>query len=385
MYLDAAASAPCDPVVTEKMMEIQAQFDANPSSVHSAGIRASREVEMARERLASRLGCEPDEIVFTGGATEANNLALKGLVWASESSNPHVVISAIEHPSILEVATWLKNTGQARLTILPVDPNGQVSPGELEDAIDSETVLVSVMHANNELGVLQVLPDLIRICRDRGVLFHTDASQSFLKVPIDVGALGIDLLTVSGHKIHGPKGVGMLYVRSGVNLSPLLHGGDHESGLRSGTLNVAAIAGFGVAVVRYSRDDLARIEQLRDALLQGLRDSFPELREHGNRVDRVPTVVNFALPGRSGKELAKALDRKGILVSASSACHSARLLPSHVLKAIGLTDEEADEAIRVSLGRFTTAEDVVCLVSALQEITAADSGSDIGRKNEVLS
>jgi len=337
---------------------------------------------MARERLASRLACQPDEIVFTGGATEANNLAIKGAVWGKGAGELHLVVSSIEHPSVMEVAAWLEQTGQVRLTVLPVDPNGWVEPSELDRAIRPDTVLVSVMHANNELGTLQSLPELIGVCHDRGVLFHSDASQSFLKVPIDVGALGIDLLTVSAHKVHGPKGVGALFVRSGVELAPLMHGGEHESGLRSGTLNVAAIAGFGVAVSGYASEEGSRIRRLRDELLLGLRAAFPDLREHGAGAERVPTVVNFAVPGWSGKELAKALDKKGILVSASSACHANHLEPSHVLRAIGLTDEEADEAIRVSLGRFSTEEDVGRLLAALQEITAGGADSDTGRRSE---
>jgi len=365
------------------MTEIQLEFDANPSSIHSAGIRAARELEMARIHLGARLGCDPDQVTFTGGATEANNLAIKGAVWSADPGDKHLIVSAIEHPSVLKVAKWLAKTGQARLTILPVDQNALVRCEDLEAAIEPATILVSIMHANNEVGVVQPIAEFARICRENGVLFHTDASQSFLKTPIDMDAWGIDLLTVSGHKVHGPKGVGALAMKKGVCVTPLLHGGDHESGLRSGTPNVAAIAGFGVAVSRFTDGELRRIATLREQLVRGLHEAFPNIRKHGWGAAQVPTIVNVGIAGWTGKDLAKALDQKGLLVSASSACHATLLTPSHVLKAMGQTDHEADEALRISLGRFTTSENIATLLRVIIEVTTMDRNQIPSRAKDV--
>ena len=368
VYLDHAASTPVDPEAHARVQRVSA-IAGNPASVHAAGVEATREVERARSRIAGVIGCEPDELLFTSGATEANNLALKGVVLGQRGRVPHLLVSAVEHPSVTEPARWLAEAGFARLTMLPVDGEGRLRPEALADALDADAVLVSVQHANNETGVLQDLSSLARVCRRAGVLLHVDASQSLCKAPLDVRALGIDLLTASGHKLHGPKGVGILYVREGVPLVPLLHGGGHERGLRGGTLNAPGIAGFGEAVVRYSAADREYIAGLQRYFEAGLRTRFPDVRIHGEAAPRVANITNFALPGRGGKALFLDLDRRGILVSASSACHSTLLTPSPVLIAMGYTEAEANEALRVSFGRGTTAAELDALLVTLTELT----------------
>jgi cysteine desulfurase len=366
VYLDHAASTPVLAAVAARVAEV-AQVAANPASVHSAGVWATREVERARMVLAGALGAEDTEILFTSGASEANNAALKGVVFAARRTRPELLVSAVEHPSVLEPARWLDSMGLARLTVLPVDAAGRVRLEDVAAAIGPDTLLVSVQLANNETGVIHPVVAIGALCRARGVLLHCDASQGLCKTPVDVRACGIDLLTASGHKLHGPKGVGLLYVREGVAIEALLHGGGHERGLRGGTLNAPAIAGFGVAVGDYSAQEAERVAAMRDEFEAGLRALFPEVRIHGGGAARIGTISNFALPGRSGKLLFQALDRRGVLVSASSACHSTLLTPSAVLTAMGLTDEEANEAVRVSFGRSTTAADVDTILAALRD------------------
>ena len=379
VFLDNAASAPPDPAVLAHMAKVDTRLAANPSSVHRPGLRAMREVELARARIAERLGADPDAIVFTSGGTEANNLALKGAVWAAPPSRRHLLVSAIEHPCVLETAQWLRDTGQASLDIIPVDAAGRVDPQKVAAMIRPDTLLVSVMHANNEVGTLQPLAELGQICRASGVLFHTDACQSFCKVPLDVGALPIDLVTINGHKVHGPKGVGALCIRPGVQLAPLLHGGGHEEGMRSGTLNVPGIAGFGTAVVQYAEGDGPRMKALASELLDQLRARIPGLRINGQGPSGVGNILNIAVPGLSGKLLFMELDRRGIAVSSSSACHATKLTPSHVLLAMGYDPEAADEALRISLGRFTTPADLEALRDTLVDIVQNQSATTPGQ------
>lgn len=367
IYLDHAASTSLDEAAATRMADV-ARASGNASSVHSAGVWATREVERARMRIADALGASPEEITFTSGATEANNFALKGVVWSGRRARPHLIVSAVEHPSISEPAAWLQAAGHARVTTLPVDSAGRVRAADVEAALGPDTVLVSVQHVNNETGVLHPVAEIGRICRAAEVLFHVDASQGFQKAPLNVAAMHIDLLTASGHKLHGPKGVGVLYAREGVSLVPLLHGGGHERGVRGGTLNAPAIAGFGEAVLRYTPADVERITGLQQHFERELRALFPNVRIHGADAPRVPMISNFAVPGQSGKALFLELDRRGILVSASSACHSTLLTPSGVLIAMGLSPAEANEALRVSFGRSTTVGDVDTLLHALTTI-----------------
>jgi cysteine desulfurase len=365
VFLDNAASTEPDPAVLDVMAGVQRDLYANAASIHSAGVGAARAVERARILIAERLG--GDTLVFTGGGTESNNLALKGAVWARGGG--HLVISAIEHPSVTEPARWLEGTGQASLTVLPVDREGFVDPAAVEAALRPDTALVSIGHANSEVGTVQPIDAIGRLCRARGVLFHTDACQSFLREPLPLEH--VDLVTVNAHKIHGPKGVGALWVRRGVKLAPLLHGGGHESGMRSGTLNAPAIAGFGEAVRRFDREAPERMKKLRDQLHAGFREAFPNGRIHGAPSARLCSNSNLGIPGVQGKRLLEELDKRGVRISTSSACHSTKLTPSFVLKAMGYTDEEAHEAIRLTLGRFTTARDIERVLGALVELARA--------------
>jgi cysteine desulfurase len=368
VYLDHAASTPVDEVAAERAAAV-ARAPANPSSVHGPGVRATREVERARVRIADALGAAPEEILFTSGASEANNWAVKGLFLKPATRViPRILVSAVEHPSVLEPARWLHDAGFARLTILPVDEEGRVRLGDLAETLDTDCALVSVQHANNETGAVQPIADIGRLCRAAGALLHVDATQGFQKIPLDLSACPIDLLTASGHKLHGPKGVGLLYVREGVALPPLLHGGGHERGLRGGTLNAPAIAGFGEAVARYTPTEAARVAERQARFEAGLRARFPSVRIHAANGPRIPSITNFAIPGRPGKATFLELDRRGIAVSASSACHSTALTPSHVLKAMGQSDEAANEALRVSFGRTTTEDDVDAILAALTAI-----------------
>ena len=365
--MDHAASTPVDSAAAARMVDV-GQVAANPASVHAAGVWATREVERARLRIADILGAIPEEIVFTSGATEANNLALKGAVWGARKARAHLLVSAVEHPSVLEPARWLEAAGFARLTILPVDSDGRVRPEDVAGALRPDTVLVSVQHANNETGVLQPVAEIAQLCRRAGALFHVDASQGFLKAPLNPLSMGIDLLTASAHKLHGPKGVGLLYCRDGVELVPLQHGGGHERGVRGGTLNAPAIAGFGEAVLVYTQAEVLRVQEMQARFEEGLLCRFPAVRIHSRAANRICTISNFAIPGCAGKAIFLALDRRGILVSASSACHSTLLTPSAVLKAMGATDAEANEAVRVSFGRSTTVGDVDAILDALSAI-----------------
>ena len=382
VFLDNAASAPPDPAVLDHMSKVDRRHAANPSSVHRPGLRAMREVELARHRIAARLGVEPDTIVFTSGGTEANNLALKGAVWAAPRHRRHLLVSSIEHPCVLETAAWLHHTGQAEVSHIPVDPLGQVDPTTVARMIRPDTLLVSVMHANNEVGTLQPLHAIGEVCRAAGVLLHTDACQSFCKVPLDASALPIDLITINGHKVHGPKGVGALYVRPGVALSPLFHGGGHEEGMRSGTLNVPGIAGFGTAVHVYPPADGPRMAALTRTLLGWLNEALPGVRVNGAGPDGVGNILNISVPGHSGKALFMALDRRGVAVSSSSACHATKLTPSHVLLAMGYSDEQADEALRISLGRFTTRADIEALRDTLVDIVHTASAAPVPEEHQ---
>lgn len=373
IFLDNAASASPDPVVVERVTAVQHKSSANPSSVHRPGLRAMREVELARNIIAEKLGATGalvDGLIFTSGGTEANNLALKGAVWAAPRDRRHLLVSAIEHPCVLDTADWLAQTGQAEVDRLPVDRMGRVSPDTLRAHLRPDTLLVSVMHANNEVGTVQPLRELAQICREHGTLLHTDACQSFCKVPLDVSEIAVDLITVNAHKVHGPKGVGALWARPGVELTPLQHGGGHEGGLRSGTLNVAGIAGFGEAVLRFGTDEAPRMASQARAFLQRLRAAIPSLRLNGEGPDGAGNIINISVPGLSGKQLFMDLDRRGIAVSSSSACHATKLTPSHVLLAMGYEPQEADEALRISLGRFTKTTDLDALYHALIDLIA---------------
>jgi len=381
IYLDNNATTSTAQAVRDAMEPFLGERWGNPSSIHSPGREAQEAVERARRQVAGLLGARPRRIVFTGGGSEADNLAIKGVAFAhrmgNEASNGagapgHVITSTVEHPAVLQACRFLERMGH-RVTYLEVDEDGLIrpdGPGGLAEAIADDTVLVSLMLANNEVGTVQPIAELAAIARKRGVLFHTDAVQAVGKMPVDVEELGVDLLTISGHKIHGPKGVGALYVRQGVKLEPLVHGGKQEGSLRAGTENVAAIVGLGAAaeLARGRLDESEQVRVLRDRLAAGIRELLPDARLNGHPELRLPNTLNLTLPDLRGESVLIALDRHGIALSSGSACKSGSPEPTHVLLAMGRTDEEAHCAVRFSLSADTTGEEIDATVEALGEV-----------------
>ncbi len=339
----------------------------NPSSIYSAGKETHRVIERARRSVALILNSTARRIVFTGGGSESNNLAIKGLV--SSNGGRHIITSCIEHPSVLNTCRWLE-TRRIRVTYLPVNERGQVSPDDLEAAITPKTCLVSIMLANNETGVIQPIAALARIAKAHGVVFHTDAVQAAGKIPLDVEELGVDLLSMSGHKFGGPKGVGVLYIRNGINPDPLICGGHQEEGYRAGTENVMGIAGLGRAaeLIPDRIECMEAIFILRDRLREGISDIIHQAYSLGDPVNGLPNTLCMVLPGIRGESLVMALDRKGIAISSGSACRSGAPEPSHVLTAMGLEPSEAHCAVRISLGPDNTEEDIDRTIAAIDEV-----------------
>ena len=368
VYLDHNATTPVDPEVVEAMLPLLREAWGNPSSIHGQGNAARAAVEAARRRLAQVLNCTARRVVFTGSGTEADNLAIQGVAFARRAEGRHLITSTVEHPAVLATFRALAAQG-FEVTLLPVDSEGLVDPRALEEALRPDTVLVSVMAANNEVGTLQPVAELARLAHARGALFHTDAVQALGKIPLDVEELGVDLLAVSAHKVHGPKGVGALFVRRGVPLAPLLHGGGQERGRRPGTENVPGLVGFGkaceLAQRRLNLGEMARVAGLRDRLEVGIRRLLPEARTNGCRERRLPNTFNLTLPGIRGESLVLLLDRRGISFSSGSACKSGNPEPSHALLAMGLSAEQAHCAVRFSLGAGNGEEEVDYALEAL--------------------
>jgi cysteine desulfurase len=362
VYLDHNATTPLASEVFEAMRPYFLEDYGNASSIHAFGQRARAAVEEARVEVARLINADPAEVVFTSGGTEGDNTAVFGVVEAAETpgGTKHVVTTAIEHPAVLYAARALEERG-VRVIYVGVDAGGVADPEEILQAIQPDTVLISVMYANNEIGTLQPIAEIGRLARERGIPFHSDAVQAAGKVEIDVGELGVDLLTLSAHKICGPKGVGALYVRKGTRLRPLLHGGHHERDRRPGTENVPGMVGLGVAA-RLARErlaeDAARVGALRDRLEAGLLDAVPLAQVSGDRARRLPTTTNLRFAHVDGEALVIALDLAGVACSTGAACSSGSLEPSHVLAAMGLRREEARSSIRFSLGRTTAGEDI---------------------------
>jgi cysteine desulfurase len=362
IYLDNHATTRTDPRVVEAMLPFFTETYGNPASKnHRFGWEADEAVKAARAQVAELIGASPREIVFTSGATESNNLALKGAAHAYRADGDHLITTAAEHKAVLDPCKRLEHEG-FQVTVLPVDRYGLVDPEQIAAAITDRTILVSVMAANNEIGTLQPIQEIGRLCKKRGVLFHTDAAQAVGKIPLDVEEMGIDLLSISAHKLYGPKGIGALYVRRGsprVRLEPQIDGGGHEHGLRSGTLPTPLIVGFGRAcdIARHEMaDEAARLLRLRERLYQGLTRALSDLGLNGHPTQRLPGNLNLSFAGVKGEALL--VELKDVAVSTGSACTTANLAPSHVLKAIGLPDDLADASLRFGLGRFTTAEEI---------------------------
>jgi len=367
IYLDYNASTPIAPEAAEAMQPFLTDHYGNPSSSHWAGIPAKAAVEQARVQVAGLLGCWPDEVVFTSGGTESNNHAIKGVFFALRGRGNHIITTQIEHPAVLQPCSFLETLG-AHVTCLPVDSDGRVDPDDVRTAITDRTILVTVMHANNEVGTVQPISEISRITREREVLFHTDAAQSIGKIPTKVSDLGVDLLTVAGHKAYGPKGVGALYVRRGVTLEPFMHGAGHESGRRAGTENVLGNVGLGAACeLAQSWIGMPEISRLRDLFWQRLQAMYGDrIRLNGHPTCRLPNTLNVSWIGRQGADLLGQL--QGIAASTGSACHEGQIEMSPVLKAMGLAPEIGMGAIRFSLGRSTTEDHIQEVLAILRQI-----------------
>lgn len=366
-YLDHAATTPLAPRALEAMVAVLSGPAGNASAVHRAGVAAARVVERARAGIARRLACGPEGLIFTGGGTEANNLAIKGVSLAGGRSTGHIICSAIEHPSVMEPMRWLASRGFDH-SVLPVDDEGRIDPEQLRRTLRPDTVLVSIIHGSNELGTVQDLEALGLICREADVPFHSDACQSFTKQPISLDKLPVDLLSVNAHKLHGPHGVGALWCRPGLALSAQAHGGGQEGGLRSGTINTAGIAGFGAAVAAFDAAQLEALCARRDQLVQGLERRFPWARLNGPRQGGLPHVTSVRFPGCDGKALFLRLNRAGYLMSVGSACHATATTASPVLLATGMGLAAALSTLRISHGHDTTEQQVRGLLDALDAI-----------------
>ncbi|MCW3051612.1 MAG: Cysteine sulfinate desulfinase/cysteine desulfurase [Chthonomonadales bacterium] len=363
IYLDYAATTPTDPEVAEAMLPYLSGplSVGNASSIHRFGRQARAAVDEARDSVARLIQGDYAELYFTGSGTEADNLALLGTMQSAPAGRNHLVVSAIEHHAILHTAHYLQKQGYA-VTTVPCDSEGLISPEDVAEAMTDQTALVSIMHANNEIGTIQPIAEFAQIAHARGAKFHTDAVQSAGMLPVDVRALDCDLLSLCAHKIYGPKGAGALYIRQGIKVSPQIHGGAQEREKRAGTENVAALVGFGKAaeLSRTRRDvDTEHIAALRDQFFTLLRAAIPDLILNGHPTLRLPNNVNVSVPGAEGTTLLMNLDRKGVAASSGSACSSGSLEPSHVLKAIGLADTLASSGVRFSLGRTTTETEVL--------------------------
>jgi cysteine desulfurase len=377
VYLDYNATTPVDRAVFDAMAPYFTATYGNAGSIHSAGQRARGAVDAGRDSVAALIGAKPSEIVFTSGGTEADNLAILGMLRRADLFGPrrarkHVITSTIEHHAVLNTCQDLEQRG-VDVTYVPVGASGVIDPEDVRRAVRPETVLITIMHANNEIGTLQPIEEIGKIAREAGVTFHCDAVQSAGKVPIDVKHLGVDLLSISAHKIYGPKGTGALYVRSGTEIEPLFHGGHAERDRRPGTENVPGIVGLGKAA-ELARENLSsdasRIGRQRDRLQRALLEKIPSIRINGDLERRVPNTMNLTFPGAGGEALLIALDLQGIECSTGAACSSGAVEPSHVLTAIGLSDDDARSTLRISLGRPTTDAEIDEAIRVIPEVIA---------------
>jgi len=370
IYLDYAATTPVHPDVVKEMLPYFTEYFGNPSSIYSIGQEAKQGIEIARAQVAGLIGAEPEEVVFTGGGTEADNTALKGLAFSKETKGNHFVTTAIEHHAILESAKFLEERG-FDVTYLPVDKYGLVDPQAVKIAITRKTVLISVMHANNEVGTIQPIEEISRIAHDAGVLFHTDAVQTVGHLPVDVNKMGIDLMSISAHKLYGPKGVGALYAKKGVRFESLIHGGAQEHSRRASTENVPGIVGFGKAAEIAEHEmgnEVIRLTALRDRLVSKVVDGIEDVQLNGHPTKRLPNNVNISVHFVEGESMCLNLDLEGICASTGSACSSSSAEASHVLLAIGVPPQLAHGSLRFSLGKWTTEEEIDKTAEALSRI-----------------
>jgi cysteine desulfurase len=358
IYLDYNATTPIDPEVAEAMRPYLYEHFGNPSSSHWYGKQTRQAVEQARQQVAGLLHCRPDEVIFTSGGSEANNYAIKGVAFANRSKGNHIITSAIEHPAVIEVGKYLQTKGY-EVTYLPVNAYGLVELERVEHAIRPQTILITIMHANNEVGTIQPIADIAHLAKRHGIVMHTDAAQSVGKIPTRVETLGVDLLTIAGHKLYAPKGVGALYIRPGVRLEKLIHGADHERNLRAGTENVLEIVGLGQACAIAQRDldrNMAHMQQMRDRLEVGVRRRLPDIRSNGHPVDRLPNTLSVSFPHLEANRLLESMD--GIAASSGAACHADAVDVSAVLTAMQVPLEYAMGTLRFSVGKMTTSEEI---------------------------
>jgi len=369
IYLDNNATTPLDPRVHDKMAEFMKEHFGNPSSLYPLGRAVKEIVTEARDNIAKALGAKRTEIFFAGSGTEADNFAIRGIVDAMPEKNEFIT-SEVEHPAVIETANYLERKG-LKVSFTPVDQYGTIDIERLRKAINPKTALISIMHANNELGTIQPIQDVVNLAKEKGVLVHTDAVQSFGKIDVNVDTLGIDLLSVSAHKIYGPKGIGALYIRKGTNIMPLIYGGHQERLMRAGTENTIGIVGFGEAtriITEQGDKDKNRIENLADKLKNGIEEKIPKVIFNGHEHERIKGTLNFSFPGLEAEAILLSLATKDIYVSTGSACSEDSEEVSHVLSAIGLRPEIARSSIRISLGRFSKEEDIPVVLKELPEI-----------------
>ena len=372
IYLDYAATTPTHPEVVEAMLPYFSEVFGNPSSIYTCGQEAKGAIEEARSKVAELIGAQDEEIVFTSGGSEADNFAIKGVAYANESEGNHIITTTIEHHAVLETCHFLETKG-FRVTYLPVDEYGLVAPEEVRQAITSKTILISVMQANNEIGTIEPIAEIGKIAREAGIYFHTDAVQTVGHLPISVDELGVDLLSMSAHKLYGPKGVGALYIRKGTKLLPFVHGGEQERGRRASTENVPGIVGLGKAV-EIARQEMSeeaeRVTYLRNKLINGLLGQIDHTRLNGHPTNRLPNNVNVSIAFAEGESMCLNLDLEGICTATGSACSSAITEPSHVMLALGLPPLEAHSSLRFSLGKWTTEVEIDRVLEVLPRIVA---------------
>jgi len=372
IYLDYAATTPTHPEVVKAMLPYFTEVFGNPSSLYSHGQEAKGATDEARRKVAGLIGARDEEIVFTSGGTEADNFAIKGVAYANEGQKNHIITSSIEHHAVIETCKFLGKRGFS-VTYLPVDEYGLIDPDDVKKTITSKTILISVMHGNNEIGTIEPIAEVGKIAKEAGIYLHSDAVQAVGHIPVDVSALGVDLLSMSAHKLYGPKGVGALYIRKGTKLPSFLHGGEQENGRRASTENVPGIVGFGQAAELAGQkigEEPVRLAQLRDRFIKGLLEGIGHTRLNGHPEKRLPNNVNISVKFVEGESMLLNLDLEGVCASTGSACSSSSLESSHVLLATGLSPEQAHGSLRFSLGRWTTEEDIDRVLEVLPQIVA---------------
>jgi len=358
IYLDYNATTPIDPEVAKTMRPYLDQYFGNPSSSHLFGIQTRKAVEKARIQIAEMLNCFTDEIIFTSGGTESNNYAIKGIAFVNRAKGNHIITSSIEHPAVIEVCRFLETEGYA-VTYLPVDEFGLINIEDLKKAIKPQTILISIMHANNEVGTIQPISEIAQIAKENNVYLHTDAAQSMGKIPVKVNDLGIDLLSIAGHKLYAPKGVGAIYIRRGTKLAKLMHGADHEQNLRAGTENVLEIVGLGKACEIADRDisdNMIHLKKMRDKLYNGILDKFPKIKLNGHPEKRLPNTLSISFQNLEVNQILSEME--GIAASAGAACHSDSIKVSTVLSAMKVPLDFAMGTIRFSTGKMTTEDEI---------------------------